>query len=63
MPWSVDVNLVRAETKKSFAIYLPYMLDNFLQQQYKGAPLLGLAKSIYYSEHSSKLFSGTPSRD
>ena len=51
-PCSADVNLVRTETLKSFAIYHPYMVDYFhcnnIPKINRGALLLGLAKSIYY---------------
>ena len=42
-----DVILVRAETIKSFAIYFTICWIIFVSNN-RGAPLLGLAKSIYY---------------
>ena len=42
-----DVILVRAETIKSFAIYFTVCWIIFISNN-RGAPLLGLAKSIYY---------------
>ena len=41
-----DVILVRAETIKSFAIYFTICWIIFISNN-RGAPLLGLAKSIY----------------
>ena len=43
-----DVILVRAETIKTFAIFFTIRWIIFISNN-RGAPLLGLAKSIYYS--------------
>ena len=47
-----DGNLVQAETTKSFAISLTYMwtifISNNIPRNACGAPLLSLAKSVYY---------------